>query len=294
MIQFASEVADRDGAIRTNTLSAGEEFLDHSVWKKKFEARVQREYGAAATLEHLHQNGCDRHVVEDLLFNIAVEDNNTSMEIKRLDDEFRVSNFVISTALRLLAEDIKHVATNRLLLPPKALRTAEEMRKLARLLDSRSSWIRYRREVYNCGLPLFSYYVSRMTGKMMHERLDTLVRCARLQPKIKAGRLDALRVAVARYQKDNPDLWILLRRAVDVVCTSKRDFRGDDFYIWLWEHIQELPDCGHKAVVMRALDVRQTTALKSYFQKYDTPIARSHAVRMLEPDKKRRDRPFGS
>ena len=80
--------------------------MERDVWHKRFTKKLQQEHEAQSAFDCLLRHHCDRAVVEDLLFAIAVQDKLTSQQIFRLENDFNVTSYILGEALQMLAKDL--------------------------------------------------------------------------------------------------------------------------------------------------------------------------------------------
>ena len=80
--------------------------MERDIWHKRFTKKLRSEQEAQSALDYLVKHRCDRAVIEDLLFAIAVRDKLTSRMIFYLENDFNVTSYVLGEALQMLAKDL--------------------------------------------------------------------------------------------------------------------------------------------------------------------------------------------
>lgn len=258
--------------------------MERDVWHKRFTKKLQQEHEAQSAFDCLLRHHCDRAVVEDLLFAIAVQDKLTSQQIFRLENDFNVTSYILGEALQMLAKDLAMQRSQYVPFGPLLVRIVKlekELMSVGGNLAELSRGVAYWREMFECGIPLLSAYVSKITGKKLYEQLGALVRCAQLLPASEAARLDNVRVAIDRFRKHNPSLWRIIQRVVATTLASGLPIEKQDLHIRLWECASELGECGR--LEMRRVNqvVRDSSWAKRYLSRHDISIGHSHAAKLL-------------
>jgi hypothetical protein len=261
--------------------------MERDTWQEKFTERLQYDGEAQSAFDFLLKHGCDQSVIEDLLFAIGVQDKLTSGQILDLENDFWITSYILGTALQRLAEDLLkergHFAFYVPLLA-KMIKLDKEMMNIGSNLVSISRDVCYCREMFECGIPLLSVYVRKVTGKTAFERLGALVQSAHLLPPSAAVRLDSVRIAVKRFRKNNPQLWRVLNQTVDALLARGFPIGRDELHTRVYESAAKLPECGHLGLGRPNPSVRNVAAARRYLRRYDLSIGHSHAARLLGID----------
>jgi hypothetical protein len=271
--------------------------MERDIWREKFRERLQYDGEAQSAFDFLLKHHCDQAVIEDLLFAIGVQDRLTSGLILDVENDCRITSYILGTALQMLAGDLVkerlHFAYHVPLLT-KIIKLDEDMASLGRLLISLSRDVCYWREMFECGIPLLSVYVRKVTGRTAYERLGALVQTARLLPPSEAVRLDGVRIAVKRFRQNNPPHWRVLNQTVDALLATGFPIGRDELHLRVYESAAKLPECGHLGLRKPNPSVRNAAAARRYLRRYDLSIGRSHAARLLGIDGSRQIRKSGS